>query len=82
MSTPNPNQTQIGGTHYCDKAIQPWEYMEAIMSQPEFEGYLRGNVIKYISRYPEKAGLQDLLKAQHYLAKLINHIQSQQSQST
>jgi hypothetical protein len=41
------------------------------MTPEEFEGYLRGNVIKYISRYPEKNGVEDLMKAQHYLAKLI-----------
>lgn len=68
----DPNQIQIGGSHYTQNAIQPWEYMQSLMTPEEFEGYLRGNVIKYISRYPLKAGLQDLLKAQHYLAKLIS----------
>ena len=68
----HPNQIQIGGSHYTKAIIQPWEYMEAIMTPKEFEGFLRGNVIKYISRYPKKAGLQDLQKAQHYLAKLIS----------
>lgn len=67
----DPNLTQIGGDHYTKQSIQPWEYMESVMTPKEFEGYLRGNVIKYISRYPEKAGLQDLQKAAHYLAKLI-----------
>lgn len=72
MSSDKPaNLKQVGGTHYKDLPIQPWEYMESLMSPAQFEGYLRGNVIKYISRYPEKAGLQDLQKAQHYLAKLI-----------
>lgn len=70
-SKPDPNQEQVGGTHYKDLAIQPWDYMESLMSPSQFEGYLRGNVLKYISRYPEKAGLQDLQKAAHYLAKLI-----------
>lgn len=68
----NPGNHQVGGTHYLNKTIQPWGYMESIMTPEEFEGYLRGNVIKYISRYPEKAGLQDLRKAEHYLAKLIS----------
>ena len=71
MAIKNPNAVQIGGDHYKTKAIQPWTYMESTMTPEEFEGYLRGNVIKYISRYPEKAGLQDLQKCQHYLAKLI-----------
>jgi hypothetical protein len=67
----SPDQIQVGGSHYTSLSIQPWEYMQSLMTPEEFEGYLRGNVIKYISRYPEKAGLQDLQKAQHYLAKLI-----------
>jgi len=41
------------------------------MSGEQFEGYLAGNVIKYISRYKDKNGVQDLAKAEHYLQKLI-----------
>lgn len=35
------------------------------------EGYLVGNIIKYISRYDEKNGIEDLRKARWYLNKLI-----------
>ena len=65
------SDTQIGGSHYKDKAIQPWTAMESWMSPEEFEGFLRGNVIKYIARYKEKDGLKDVLKAKHYLEKLL-----------
>ncbi len=41
------------------------------MSAEAFAGYLQGNCIKYLSRYREKNGIEDLLKCQHYLAKLI-----------
>jgi len=34
-------------------------------------GYLEGNVIKYVTRYKNKGGIEDLRKAQHYLTKLI-----------
>jgi len=40
---------QVGGTHY-QKAIQPWDAMEAWMSREQFIGYLRGNAIKYLAR--------------------------------
>jgi hypothetical protein len=60
------NEKQIGGKHYKAKGIQPWDY---IISNEL--GYLEGNIIKYVSRYPEKGGLEDLLKAKHYLEKLI-----------
>lgn len=61
---------QVGGDHYRSQPIQPWEYMESCMTEEQFVGYLRGNVIKYVSRYDKKGGLQDIDKALHYLQKL------------
>ena len=66
------NNTQIGGTHYISKTIQPWDAMEAWMQPAEFSGYLRGNVIKYMARCNDKGGRLDLEKARHYLDKLIS----------
>jgi hypothetical protein len=37
----------------------------------EYQGFLRGNVIKYLARYPHKGGVDDLLKARDYLDRLI-----------
>lgn len=65
------NDMQVGGSHYAGKKIQPWDAMESWMSKEEFTGYLRGNVFKYMARYKDKNGMEDLLKAQHYLTKLI-----------
>ena len=67
------NEHQIGGSHYTSKEVQPWEAMEAWMSAEAFAGYLQGNCIKYLSRYRDKNGIEDLWKAQHYLAKLCEH---------
>lgn len=67
----NQNEHQIGGDHYVTKSVQPWDAMKAWMSHEEFAGFLRGNVIKYIARYKDKGGLDDLQKARHYLDKLI-----------
>ena len=60
------DDTQVGGSHYKDKSIQPWDYIIA-----NDLGYLEGNVVKYISRWKNKNGVEDLKKAQHYLSKLI-----------
>lgn len=60
------NDIQVAGDHYKGKAIQPWDY---IISNEL--GYLEGNVVKYVSRWKDKGGVDDLRKAQHYLAKLI-----------
>jgi hypothetical protein len=56
--------------HY-DNEVQPWDYMRQIMTPDEFEGFLRGNVIKYVSRYKDKNGKQDIIKAKHYLEKML-----------
>ena len=60
------NSLQVGGSHYRDKAIQPWDYIAS-----NNIGYLEGNIVKYVSRWQAKGGLEDLKKAQHYLTKLI-----------
>ena len=60
------NSHQVGGTHYAKNAIQPWDYIVK-----NNIGYLEGNVIKYISRWREKGGIEDLRKVIHYTEKLI-----------
>ena len=60
------NQHQVGGSHYAQKAIQPWDYIVT-----NNLGYLEGNVVKYVSRWKQKGGVDDLRKAAHYLEKLI-----------
>lgn len=65
---------QVGGDHYRSKKVQPWDAMESWLSAEMFEGFLAGNVIKYVARYGSKNGVQDLEKAHHYLEKLIEHI--------
>jgi hypothetical protein len=62
---------QIGGSHY-QKDIQPVEAMEAWMSKEELQGFYWGNVIKYVARWKDKNGLEDLKKAHDYLERLIN----------
>lgn len=61
---------QIGGEHYISKRIQPWAAMEAWMSAEEFRGFLKGNAIKYLARCNDKGGIEDVLKACHYINKL------------
>jgi hypothetical protein len=60
------NDTQIGGDHYKEKSIQPWDFIAANQL-----GYFEGNIVKYVSRWQDKGGINDLKKARHYLDKLI-----------
>lgn len=56
---------QVGGNHYKDNSIQPIEY---IISNNL--GFCEGNVVKYITRYAAKGGVQDLEKVIHYVELL------------
>jgi hypothetical protein len=59
-------ETQVAGSHYKDKAIQPVQYIHANRI-----GFFEGNVIKYVTRWRDKGGIADLRKAQHYIELLI-----------
>lgn len=72
MPTAKSNDVQHGGDHYRTKAVQPWDYIHR-----NGIGYLEGNAIKYLSRWREKGGLQDLLKAKHYVEKLIEECEAE-----
>ncbi len=60
---------QEGGSHYKRLKIQPIEYIQA-----NGLSYEQGNVVKYITRYKEKGGVEDLLKAIHYIDLIIEDI--------
>ena len=57
---------QVGGDHYKNKTIQPIDYIIA-----NELGFCEGNVVKYITRYKDKNGLEDLKKAKQYIEFLI-----------
>ena len=59
-------QNQVGGGHYKDLKIQPVEYIHANKI-----GYFEGNVIKYVTRWRDKGGVEDLRKARHYIDLLL-----------
>ena len=65
------SSSQVGGAHYTNLDIQPWDIMESWFGRSGFAHYLRGNVLKYLARYRKKNGVEDLRKARHYLDKLI-----------
>ena len=73
------NDRQIGGDHYHTCGIQPWDAMESWMTHEQFCGYLTGNIIKYIARHKDDK-LEDLMKAQHYLEKLIEVMEQKQEE--
>ena len=69
-AAPTVWDTQVGGSHYSKYAIQPTEYI--IKNGLSF---CEGNVIKYVTRYKDKNGIEDLRKARHYLDILISEME-------
>jgi hypothetical protein len=53
---------QVGGDHYKKLTIQPTDYIVS-----NGLGWCEGNVIKYITRWEMKGGLEDLDKCIHYI---------------
>lgn len=66
----------INPEHYKSGGIETIEYIKAKMSKEEFYGYIKGNVMKYVSRVDKKSDklldkIDDLKKAQWYLERMI-----------
>lgn len=59
------NDIQIGGQHYKKAEFQPWDWDRYGV------GGLEWTAIKYVTRYKDKGGVEDLKKAKHYVEKLI-----------
>ena len=57
---------QVGGSHYKNLKIQPIEYIHA-NNMP----FIEASILKYISRWRNKNGIQDLMKARHFIELLI-----------
>lgn len=62
---------QVGGSHYKDMGVQPWQAMEAWLTPEEYRGYHKGVAIGYLAREQQKGGLQDIEKAIHHLQRLV-----------
>lgn len=61
----------IKPNHYHKGGMDVFTYMEMKFPKEQLIGFHRGNVLKYITRYQDKNGVEDLKKARRYLDKLI-----------
>lgn len=62
----NALDVQVGGSHYKKYKIQPVEYAMA-----NSLNYCQANAVKYVTRYKDKGGIEDLKKAIHNIQILI-----------
>lgn len=65
------NKYQVGGDHYQKMGIQHWDFA----ASNHFD-YFQGAITKYVSRWKNKNGVQDLEKALHFLQKYIEVVKA------
>jgi len=71
------NQTQIGGDHYVNMAVEPWDVIDTWPIEQRI-GYYRGNLLKYTMRMGSKdESAKEIAKAKHYAQKLCEVLESQ-----
>lgn len=61
-------ETQVGGNHYTKLAIQPMAF-----SMANGLDALQHTILKYVVRFRDKNGIEDLKKAKHCIEMLIEH---------
>lgn len=61
--------------HYTQGKYEVIDYIEDKLNKEELQGYCVGNVLKYVSRFKHKNGLEDLKKAEWYLNRLIKNME-------
>ena len=61
--------------HYLKGGLECIQVIKAQLTPEQNKGYLYGNVLKYMWRWPEKNGIEDLRKAKHYLEWLIEVVE-------
>lgn len=61
--------------HYNTGKIEVIRIMEDQLTDEEYRGYIKGQVLKYITRERYKNGLEDLQKAAWYLNRLIKKME-------
>ena len=63
--------------HYTHGGIETIDYIRSKMSPSHFQAYCIGNVMKYVSRYSHKNGVEDLKKAKVYLTWAIESLEGE-----
>lgn len=68
-----PNDNVNNPAHYTAGGIETLDYIKAKVS--DYPSYAVGNILKYVSRYEHKNGIEDLKKAQFYLNDLVEEME-------
>lgn len=74
MAKKNASDAVNHPAHYTQGGVECIDAIQAATGEG-FEGYLAGNIIKYVFRYRYKGGVEDLKKARWYLDRLIAEVE-------
>ena len=77
---PRANEKQVGGDHYKNMGVEPWDVVD---TWPLYQriGYYRGGALKYIMRLGNKDEMaQEAGKGLHYLEKLLEVLKEQREE--
>ena len=72
-----PQDKQIGGSHYKNFRIQPYEFISK-----NNLSFFQGNVVKYVCRYLSKNKIEDLQKIIHYCELEILKLKDEKTKSS
>jgi hypothetical protein len=68
----------INPDHYKQGKVEVIDMIEsATIGISGFEGFCVGNIIKYVSRYNQKNGIEDVRKSKWYLERLIKYLEDE-----
>jgi hypothetical protein len=71
VETPQASTRQVGGDHYVEMGVQPWDVVDT-WPRDQRIGYYRGGALKYLMRMGSKDESPiEVAKGQHYIQKLL-----------
>ena len=65
--------------YYKAEGVETIDYLHAFLTEDEFNGFCKGNIIKYVSRANRKNGIEDIRKARDYIRYLITSMKGEWS---
>lgn len=78
MTKQNMQSNAIHPSYYQSNGIEVFNVIKAFTKDLNgYEGFMIGNVIKYVCRYKKKNGIEDLEKAKKYLDSLIDELKGE-----
>lgn len=66
---------------YKRNGVEVFEFIKGVLGPEQWEGFLRGNALKYLARYEYKGGSADLVKCADYLSRLLEAVGDKETRS-